>query len=256
MRHVLGIVAATLLVVACGGDGDGDGDGEASGTSTTGPDSATGGEAGDADDYVAAMTDSMAEDIDDRQTASCMATAIVDLVGEDALQEAQVSPSELADADSLADVDVEVPDDGATRLAGDLADCDVTDMAVDALLQEIGAQIEGGLPEDATECFREAIDNQDAPQAVAEGFVEGSDESFRTLIGESVAACPQVMTAVIVAQAPIELTPEDEACIESVVETNSDLVRGGLVDRNPDATRELGGLVASECPGVAAGLGS
>jgi hypothetical protein len=65
-----------------------------------------------------------------------------------------------------------------------------------------------------------------------------------------------VMTAIVVAQAPIELTPEDEACIESVVEANSDVVRSGLVERDPNATQELGVLVARECPGVAAGLGS
>lgn len=251
MRHVLGIVAATLLVVACGGDGDGDG--EASGTSTPGQDGPAGGEAGD---YVAAMTDSMAQTTDDRQTASCMATAIVDLVGEDALRAAQVSPSELADADSLADVAVEVPDDGVTRLAGDLAGCDVADLAVDVLLQELGTRMEGGLPGDAIECFRGAVDREAAAEAVAEGFVDGRDDNFRTLVGEAVAACPQVMTAIIVAQARIELTPEDEACIASVVEANSDLVRSGLVDRNPDATEELGALVAQECPGVAAGLGS
>jgi hypothetical protein len=102
VRHILVIVAVGLLLGACGDDDD-DATPAAQGEGTHG---------GDADAYVEAVGGSLNEAVAslnesgegvplDQTQTRCVARAIVDVVGVDALREAGISPDEFAGADDL-----------------------------------------------------------------------------------------------------------------------------------------------------------
>jgi hypothetical protein len=245
MRRILVVMAAGLLLGACGDDDD-----EA--TPATTAEDADGG--GDADAYVEAVVASWNETgeglpLDERQT-TCAATGLVSLVGVDALTEAGISPAAFAAADDLASLGVELPDDATAVLGTALGECDVVEalegMVIAAFPDEFGVE----LPPNAATCLTDDLDDQAVADGWAATFIDGSDERLQRLVSSSLGACPAVATAVLIATAPTELTPEAEACIGAFVQGNPELVMEAFASSESPATatRELGKEMAAACP--------
>jgi hypothetical protein len=244
---------AGLVLVACGGEDDG----TVSGGGSAGPGTAGAGtsDAG-ADAYVQAAAEAWSEDQPDgvtvgRETAICMVTAIVELVGLDELVAAEVSPTELAAAEGSDDLGVAVPDGAAGELAEGLGDCDLAELMIEAVVEQMIGDPDGELPAEATTCLAGTIDHRAAAEAWAVDYVDGAD-ALPALIVDALEACPEATTAFLLTLAGTSgsAPPEVEACVLSVVEANSDLVRAWL-DDEPGASPELGRLITDTCPGIA-----
>jgi hypothetical protein len=249
-RHLFGgIMAASLLfLVACGGDDDESSD-DGGGTTTT---TEAEGSSGESNEYVEVLAQSMVEGQDeialDEETANCVATAVVDLVGADALEDAGVTPEDLAAAEGFGDLDVELPDDAADQLGGTIGDCEgVAEPLRPLLLESFVAGLGVELEPEATTCLEENIDDEGVGNALAAVFVDGSDEGFQTVVTDAVLACPEVPTAAILAQATIQVTPEVEECVTGIVEANGDLVKRAFVDQDTAAQEELGTMIGTTC---------
>ena len=244
MKRLLVVVAAGLLLGACGDDDD-----EA--TPATTADDADGG--GDDDAYVEAVVASWNETselpLDERQT-TCVARGLVDVVGVDALTEAGISPDEFAAADDLASLGVELPDDATAVLGAALGECDVVEPLEGIVIAAFPDEFGIDLPPNAATCLTDHLDDQAVVDGWAATFIDDSNERLQTLVSSSMGACPAVATAVLIATAPTELTPEEEACIGAFVQDNPELVRETLAsgESPATATQELGEQMAAACP--------
>jgi hypothetical protein len=193
----------------------------------------------------------------DANRADCAAAAIVDLAGADALSEAGISPEELGEADSLSDLGVELPDEATDRLSSALDDCNlapaIEDVMVDGFADEFGSD----LAADAAACLRDNLDDQALNDAAAATFIDGdATQHVQDAVGPAIAACPPVATAVLFAQAPVELSSSAEACLTDFVEGNPDLMARSFGSGDTGASQELGAGIAQACPEVAAALGN
>lgn len=237
--------AGVMLLGACGGD-DGEDGGAASG--------------GDqAEEYVDAVSADMRENDEiplDAERADCAAAAIVDVAGADALSEAGVSPEDLGETDSLSELGVELPDDATDRLSAALDDCDLAPAIEDVMIDGFADEFGSGLPADAAACLRDNLDDEALTDAAAATFVDGDAQRVQDAIGPAVAACPPVAKAVLLAQAPVELSPSAEACLTAFVEGNPDLVARSFGSGDTAAGQQLGASMAQACPEVAAALGN
>src|SRR5262245_34527261 len=120
MRRTPVIASVVLLVGACGDDDpaqgaaaneeSGGGFADAYGRAVVGPGNETG----------------EGPPLDEPQV-TCFATAIVDVVGVDALAWAGISPDEFAAADDYESLGIELPDDATARLSDGLRECDVVE---------------------------------------------------------------------------------------------------------------------------------
>jgi hypothetical protein len=242
----LGAATAALVLVACGGGNGANANANTDATADADADA-------DAGPYVEAVAESLVDDDEefpfDEGSATCMATVVVELIGVDALSEAGVSPEDFVAADSLADGDVELPDDAVGGLAEGLAGCDLAEPIQELLVEELGTELGGELPSDAITCLEEAIDDQAVGEAVAAALIDGTSEGVQVMATDAVVGCPDVMTAVLVSGAADPVGPEDEACIRDVIEANPDLVRSTFFDEGSTASQELGTLIVDACPG-------
>jgi hypothetical protein len=235
-----GLAAATLVVAACTGDDDE-------------PDTDD-----EADSYVRSIADSIVDEEEeregvvlDRDAATCLATAVVDVVGADALAAAGVTPEELADADSFDDVDVELPDDATAQLTEDIEDCDVAEPLRDVMVGELAAEADTALPPETAACLEDAIADRAAAEAIAATYVDGSQDHLASLFADAVETCPDALVALLIGQAaPGAVTPDEEDCLRAVVEDNTELVRSGIFEQDPGAADEFGAIVARTCPGA------
>jgi hypothetical protein len=250
VRHILVIVAVGLLLGACGDDDD-DATPAAQGEGTHG---------GDADAYVEAVGGSLNEAVAslnesgegvplDQTQTRCVARAIVDVVGVDALREAGISPDEFAGADDFASLGVELPDDATADLGVALGECNIVETLEGVVIAGFTDEFGVELPPDAVRCLVDDLDDHAVAEAFAATFIEGSSEHLQVLVSSSMGACPAVVTAVFIATAPTELTPEAEACISAFVRDNAELVRETFASRESatTATQELGDQLAAAC---------
>lgn len=213
-----------LLLVACGDDADDDAGGLGGlieTTSTTEATTTTAPPEGPVrDEYVTAIADQLAGSpefpLADAEVR-CVAGAIVDLPGVEQLQAAGITPAALGAADSLADLDVDLPADAQERLGQDLAGC------VD-FRTAFGTAFEGAFGDgvDLT-CLVESIDQDEAGLLLAEAFIAGGDtyamgEDFgRSMFsGISPACAEQILLDGTVAAG--DLTPEQAACVAGSLE--------------------------------------
>jgi hypothetical protein len=249
MRRILMILAAGLMLGACADEGDDT-------RSTTEQD-----EGGESEEYIEATAAALREDEEgptlDEEQATCLATGMVDLVGVDALREAGISPEELTDAESFADLDVEVPDDATERMTDTFVDCELVELLegvmTDSFVEEFGADVRP----DATACLADRMDDQAVAEAFAASFVggSGSQEQIAAVVGSSVGACPEVASLIILSEAPDDLSPDAEACVRDFVEANPELVSDAFASGEGDSTetQQLGVQLATACPDAFAG---
>jgi hypothetical protein len=239
-------VVGAMVLGACGGDDDDD----------AGNGSDSGGDSKSAA-YVEATAAAIGEGGEglplDETQATCVATALVDVAGADALDEAEITPQQFAAAGDYSSLDVELPSDAADSLGADLADCDIADPFRDLLLGTFVDQFGTELPEDGSDCLNDDLDDDAMVGALAETFIDGKGDHLQDLLVSSVAACPPVVTAVLLAQAPTEPTPEVEACVTDFVEANADAVNEAFTSGEGPAAQELGTQLAGACPEAFAG---
>ncbi len=243
-RFLVIAVAGAMLLGACGGDDDA---------------GSGGGSDSDAEAYVDAVAASIREDeeapsISDEQ-ATCMAEALVDVVGADTLKDAEVTPAEFADTSDFTSLDVDVPDDAADRLGADLRDCDLAGPIKDGLVDSFTSNLRSDLPDEAARCLGDHLDDEGATDGLAATFIDGSDEHLRDLLTSAVGACPSVETEILLAQAPSDLPAAAEACVRGFVEDNADLAAQAFTSGDTSATRELSTRLAAACPEAAVAFG-
>jgi hypothetical protein len=256
-----------LLLAACGGDDD---------------DGADDGGGGSRAAYVEELAASIRQHDEfplDADQVECTAAAVVDLFGADALVDAGISPEELAGADDSASPNVDLPDDAADRLGTGLADaadrlgtgladaadrlgtglvdCDLVapleDVAINSVARTAGAEV----PPEAATCLADNLDDRAVIAALARTFIDGSQDHFQQPLSAAIAACPSVMTTLMLADAPSGLSPEAEACVARFVEDNPDLM-AQVVTPPPDTesqAREIDAAFTAACPEAAAALG-
>ncbi|HEV7757928.1 MAG TPA: hypothetical protein VGO78_03025, partial [Acidimicrobiales bacterium] len=167
--------------------------------------------------------------------------------------EAEITPDQFAAAGDYSSLDVELPDDAADRLGADLGDCDVADPFRELLLGTFVDQFGTDLPAEGSECLTDDLDDDAMTEALADTFIDGEGKHLQDLLVSSVAACPPVVTAVLLAQAPTEPTPETKACVTAFVEANPDGVNEAFTSGEGPAAEELGTQLAAACPEAFAG---
>ena len=238
------------LTAACGG-----GDDDSSSPTGEGGDGG-----GDAQAYIDAAAASLVADPEfplDQETATCISTAVVDLLGAENLADAGVSPQEFAAAESF-DVADDVPEDATARLSEALDGCDAAGAVTSLFAGELGE-----LPPDAVACLDEQVDRQRINEAMADGFLapsgealeeeqSGFQDTLQTALLDAVIACPPVVTAVFLAEAPGTVTPETQACVSAVVEANPDRVRSAM-SGDEAAAQELGTEIGTTCAATLGG---
>ena len=215
----LGVVGSlALFAAACGDDGP------------------------DREAYVDALSAELQDPEDssspelDEDTADCTATALVGAIGTDDLND--IEPDDLADAESLDDLDISLENDAEDELRDDLADCDLEGVFVESMVAEIGLD----LPDEAADCLTGALDDDEFADVLTAALVDGSEEGAAVLF-RTFADCPDVLAELfatgIEAELGAELSSEAVQCIADQIE------------RDPAAAAEaMGGEGAAEAFGV------
>lgn len=236
---------ALLVTAACSGDDDSD---------AAEP-------AGDADAqaYVDAAAASLTADPQlgiDEETATCVSTAFVELIGADLLAESGVSPQQFAEGETFQVPNGALTDETRARLSEALDGCDITASLTSVFVEELGVE----LPAEARTCLDEHVDRRAVTDAFAASLLPTTgarsdsaeagaalDDTLQTAYLDATVACPAVVTATFLAEAPGAVTPEAQACVSALVEANPDRVRAAF-DGDTAAADELGTEIASTCP--------
>jgi hypothetical protein len=238
-----------VLLAACGGSDDGDETGQESASS--GDDS---GSSADADEYIGPLAASIPEGDEglpvNEEQATCMATALVNVVGVDALKDAGVSPAEFVETDDFASLGVELPPDATAQLGADLGQCDITEELEGLLISPFADEFGAELPPEGAACLAENMDDQAVADGFAEALLEGTDTSFQATLGSAIGACPTVASTVFISQAPVELSPEAQACVSGFITANPEMVAAVFTSGGEDQTavQQLGSQLGTACP--------
>ena len=160
-----------MLLGACS-DSDNEGDGEA--TSDSG--------GGDADAYIEASAEKLQTNTEglglDEETATCFAAAGVNTVGVENFKDADISPEDLANADSIGSLDIEIPDGATEDLAAALEECDLAEAFSSALIQGMVAASGSEVSDDSVACMGEHIDESDFAHAAAVSTLSTSSDGL------------------------------------------------------------------------------
>jgi peptidylprolyl isomerase len=166
--------------------------------------SATPGEGDDLyDDYVDAQAENLTDATLDGVslgTARCIGGAIVDVATVEALQEAGVTPEELADMQSLVDLDVELaggPQGAIADLTSAFGACDFGTDLEGPLVESLGSDAGADIAGDDRDCVVEMLDDHEFELAVAETVVEGS-ESMVDEILLALGRCPGAVAELVI----------------------------------------------------------
>lgn len=110
----------------------------------------------------------------DEEQANCVAEASIDALGADNLEEAGITPEDVADADGPQDLDLDVSEEQARGAAQAFVDCDIP--FGEAFVGEDG-------PEEGIACIDDNLDEDTLVDAYASQYLGDQDESDR-LFGE------------------------------------------------------------------------
>lgn len=176
----------------------------------------------DAQPYVDALSDQLAT-IQDFQLedddADCLAADMVDLIGAENLEDAGISPEDLARSGDLSSLDVELPDDTEERLTSAFDECvDLGELVADQLA------LQYGIPSGTLDCIAEENDDKQlasllAPlllDADADATEQGEEFGNELLLGLS-ADCSQTIFLESGVAAG-EIDEEQRACLEEDLE--------------------------------------
>jgi hypothetical protein len=150
----------------------------------------SGDDGNDRGDFVAALT-GPADEAANEEENRCIAEKIVDVVGVDALEEADIIDKIEDDPDApLADYGVELDEEQTATLSEDMGEC--VDLRA-FLAQELTSGPEPLTPEDA-ECFVDGLDDATLGRAFVVAIAEGdaaveNDAKLTAAFEESALAC-------------------------------------------------------------------
>lgn len=228
------VLAAAALLAACGGDSE-----------------------VAKEDYVDAATEAiLASDSDfefEEDNAECIAEAVVDGLGVDALNEAGISADELRATDTIGELEgLDVDDDVKADLSDGIQDCglDFGSQLADEFTAEIGADVLSG---ESLECITTEISNSpliaDAlVEAIVEGDAAGGEEAGEQAAIEAFGECPESLTDLFVAgveQQGADVSDEARACLQEQVEANIDVVVDAIVAQS--GGDEIGQVIVEPC---------
>jgi hypothetical protein len=237
LRHLALAAVPLVLMAACGGDDD------AAKPAT------------DPQPYIDAATASLTADEEfpfDKEAATCISTALVDVIGADTLARAKVTPEEFGEADTFEVLAVDVPDDAPARLRKGLDGCDTAGAFSAGFVAALGVDVP---PEDVA-CLTDGLDPDVLNDALAKTFVGATGEAGKSLddtVGaellDAVVGCSGLVTATFLAEAPGPVTAEAKACVSKIVEANPDRVRAAF-GGEADAADALGTEIGTSCAGA------
>jgi hypothetical protein len=232
-----------------------------------------------ADPYVEALTDDSIDELaeqgaevgDDEEAAvRCFSEAVVDVVTVARLEELEVSPELLAEADTLAGIEVSLDEAALATLIAEASACEVlpvlahgfAETGLEQFQQQAGVLgIAVQLSDTAEACL---ADVAAASPGLADLFVRGyagtiSDEEaaprFAALVADGVAGCPAVLTEVLTAgleSQGLVVSDATRACVEAQLLGRRDAIRAALDPAGPGIgglATEMAGAVA-DCPAV------
>lgn len=203
MTRLLTLLAVLgLLVGACGDDDDAAGDGdptqdESAESETEGgsEDDTDGGSESEGvggpystEDYAAVLAAELRTGDSFPGTAEqveCVSTGFVEAIGgADALNEAGLTPEELAAAEGPADLRVELDEEAvAEELVASFDDCDYD------LIRLLTESLGEGAPEGFEECVRGELTNDDVAAVFARLIIDPTDEQAAEAIIPQIEAC-------------------------------------------------------------------
>jgi non-ribosomal peptide synthetase component F len=130
----------------------------------------------DAQAYVDALAAELADEESglDEEAADCVAEASIDAIGADNLEDAGITPEDVAAADGPQDLDVDLSEEQARAAARSFIDCDIP--FGEAFVGEDG-------PEEGIACIDENLDEDTVVDAYAAQYLGDQEESDR-LFGE------------------------------------------------------------------------
>lgn len=206
--------------------------------------------------YIDAVEEDLASSdgltIDDEDNR-CVAEAIVDAADPDRLDEAGVSPEDLAEAESFDDVDVEFDDEELREsLTASLGDCSLGD----ALTEVFVAEFPFELSDDDLGCISGSLDEGEELRAgLADSLIDGSDEGIQTAFSASLVDCPAVTGEILaqaIGQAGVTVSDEAKTCITGEMEARGEaaveqLIAGGAAAQG--LGEEIGEACLSELTG-------
>lgn len=138
----------------------------------------------DESDYVDALAGNIR--MDDRDMATCIASALVDAVGFDGIQESGMSPEEFARGDTLEEHDLSLEASQAPDLARALVACgDIAEAYISA----------ESVPDAQKECERGVLTNQLAAEFLATRLTGAPQSDELTAAAEQAAACGDTGTS-------------------------------------------------------------
>lgn len=198
--------------------------------------SACGSDGTDPQPYIEALrADLQAEDDDGpplpQGLAGCVAEAIVESADADRLDDAGITPEQLAEAESFQDLDgLDVEESELrTSLEASLGDCPLGEPIAEVFAAELPFE----LPADGQQCVADALDEGDElPAGLAATFVSGEDTGIDDAFAAALADCPAA-TAELIANAI-----EDSAGVE-VGQDARDCLADEMQARGEDGVRGL-----------------
>lgn len=227
-RPLSALVAALALLAACGSDDD-----------------------VDPAPYIQAQVDELLEGEDgpplQQDAAECLATAVVEGVGADTLDEAEVTPEEFAEAESLDDLELGVDEDALRRdLADRFGGCEIGGTLVEVFAGELPFELD----DEGSACVADALDQSEAlAEGLAASFVDDDSSGIQTAFLGSLADCPAIISDLIsdsIESAGVTVDAEARQCIADEVEARgeqgiAELLEGGA------AAQQLGVELAEAC---------
>ena len=189
--------------------------------------------------------------------ARCVGAALVDLPGATELREAGVSTQELADADDLRSLDVDLPADAPERLAADLGDCDLGAAVEGPLLDAFAAESGGPISDEAAGCVTEGADDGAIESGLAATFIDRTDGTagFDELL-DALGGCPEAVGDLLVngfgQQRGAPLDEPTASCVRDHVAANPEEAGATFSEGGPAADRYAASLLVA-CPGLAPG---
>ena len=210
MPRILACVAALAFVLAaCGDDG--------------------GGSDPAAQPYIDAAVASIQEEDEggfalDDENAECIARATIEGIGVDTLEENEITPEDIADAEEFTELGLEIDEETATAIGDRLNECDLAA----ALLGSMETQL-GSTTEEERACIEENLQDADLGNVMANAILgEESETEAADPVFAALAECPDAIASLMVQamedSAGEVLSEAAKTCIRDHIASVSDTV--------------------------------
>lgn len=170
---ILGTVAAVCLLFAACGDDDGGGAGS--------------------NEYSEALAEMLKNEPDtpfSDDDIDCLSAELIEaLGGPSALEDEGVTPEDIASSEDISELDLEVSDELAGKVANSFSDCDIS--PTDRILAELGDEV----PDEVRECLEEKVSDDDFADLYAESLISGEEPGNDDIPPELTSAFAECISA-------------------------------------------------------------